>query len=167
MAIKKKESPRIFLDYIVYILHFLPDKVCDGIVHCYFGEDEADETCKKVFSFPEVATIECIENRFGYNITIKAIPCDGVLECRNGIDEDCIENKKILYSAMATLIVMTYGIYHYIKWKLLVWKDLTPSDQVWNDKWISLECANFAGDDLAELKVSIVVGSNMMTMQTK
>ena len=65
-------------------------KVCDGVVHCIKGEDEDLDTCKPFFSemFPKDATVECIEaNRTYYDIIIKAIPCNGIMECENGEDE--------------------------------------------------------------------------------
>ena len=55
-------------------------KICDGIVHCIFGEDEGIELCKS--TFPETATVQCKEiDRGSYDISILATPCNGIQEC--------------------------------------------------------------------------------------
>ena len=60
--------------------------MCDGIFHCMHGEDEVFDICEHVY--PDIATIKCIENRVkDINVTIMAIPCDGIQECRDGSDE--------------------------------------------------------------------------------
>ena len=133
---------------------FFSEKTCDGIVHCFFGEDESDEICKDVLSFQEEATIECLENRPGYNITIRAIPCDGIPECRNGMDEACEEKRGILYGAIFTLVAVTYGIYHYLKWKHLKLNQHDILQSTFDDEWSSINCIDLVGDDLARLKVS-------------
>ena len=33
--------------------------ICDGIVHCYHGEDEDLENCAHIY--PQTATIKCLE----------------------------------------------------------------------------------------------------------
>ena len=66
------------------------DKLCDGAVHCIIGEDESFEHCRNEFSvmFPKSATVQCIDaSKPFYNITIKATPCNGLIECTNGEDE--------------------------------------------------------------------------------
>ena len=51
---------------------------CDGSVNCFHGEDEDIEECKSTFS--DGATLECQEDyRPGFNITIYAVPCDGII----------------------------------------------------------------------------------------
>ena len=53
--------------------------VCDGSVNCLNGEDEDFDLCKSKSAFSESATVECLEaNRTFINITILAIPCDGI-----------------------------------------------------------------------------------------
>ena len=53
-------------------------KICDGIVHCIFGEDEAWNLCNSKFTFEETATRECYQsNRGTYDLFIKATPCSG------------------------------------------------------------------------------------------
>ena len=66
---------------------------CDGIVHCYHGEDEDWELCKDRYVFPEAATIQCQENFRGiYNMTTMAVPCNGIAECKDWLDEQCVED---------------------------------------------------------------------------
>ena len=54
-----------------------------------FAEDEHFDICKKENVFPDGATIECVENRPGYDITILAVPCNNVYECGDHSDENC------------------------------------------------------------------------------
>ena len=65
------------------------EKLCDGVVHCFYAEDEDYNICKNEKVFPESATIECVEDRPGYDIKILAVPCNKVYECRDHSDEDC------------------------------------------------------------------------------
>ena len=113
-----------------------------------YGEDETFELCKD--TFPKEATIKCIENRHGYDITIKATPCDGIYECRDGSDEQCEEDKLVYIGILAGLVALTNIVYHYLKWYQLGW-----NSQIICDVPIGGE-RNFSylmGDDLAELKV--------------
>ena len=98
----------------------LTEKKCDGVVHCINGEDESFETCKD--TYPEEATITCIEDRpIGYDILIKAIPCNGIKECRSEEDEECEISDNILLGTMAVTflvlllvsILMRYFIWRY------------------------------------------------------
>ena len=41
---------------------------CDGIVHCYYGEDEDLKACAHIY--PESATIKCLENNRGKTSTV-------------------------------------------------------------------------------------------------
>ena len=77
-------------------MHFCPrsnqciwnDWVCDGFVQCLKGDDEDFEMCLDRKSFPKGATFKCQEaNRTGYKIEILAVPCNGIPECQDGIDE--------------------------------------------------------------------------------
>ena len=61
-------------------------QVCDTIANCPDGSDEDFEMCQDYFS--ETATIVCQKkDTFHVNVTIKAVACDGITECADGIDE--------------------------------------------------------------------------------
>ena len=101
-------------------MNFFTEKKCDGVVHCIKGEDENFETCKD--TYPEEATITCIEDRpIGYDIWIKAVPCNGIKECRSREDEECEISDNILLGTMAAIflvlllvsILMRYFIWRY------------------------------------------------------
>ena len=91
----------------------ISEKTCDGIFHCLYGEDEQFAHCKD--TFPNEATIECIENRLPgtIDVIIMAIPCDGILECRDGRDENCEEDKMILVIAITALFLITIHLHPY------------------------------------------------------
>ena len=62
-------------------------RVCDGIANCPLAEDEDFDLCQDKFS--EFATVKCTKkDLYNLNITIKAIKCDGKIECQAGEDED-------------------------------------------------------------------------------
>ena len=59
-------------------------------------------------TFPEEATIECIEDRLpGIDLKIMATPCDGIRECRDGRDEECEDDKLILIFVISGLVATT------------------------------------------------------------
>ena len=83
------------------------DKTCDGICHCLYCEDEEfDDVCFN--TFPDAATIKCIEadRPYGINITILAIPCNGIRECRFKNDEDCESKWHISLITMLIFFVL-------------------------------------------------------------
>lgn len=137
------------------IIQSFIDKVCDGIVHCLYGEDEEDATCENQLKFSEAATVECIENRLNYDLKIKAFPCNGIKECRDNSDEDCENKKWILYSILIALGVITNIVYYYMKWYSLDWKNASENipEIKRDDGWDSKICINFKGEKLANLKV--------------
>ena len=124
-----------------------------------FGEDEQFELCKD--TFPKEATIECVENRLPgtIDITIMAIPCDGILECRDGKDENCKEDKWILIISIVVLLLTTIGIYlYFVCVRLPIWKNSVFRD--FDGENIDSESRPFAsrgmkGNRLAKLKVWI------------
>ena len=125
-----------------------------------YGEDEQFELCK--YTFPEEATIECVENNRLpgiIDITIMAIPCDGIIECRDGRDENCENDKWILYIVTAVLFLTTICIYFYLAFvRLPFWKNSVFRD--FDDRNIDSEsrpfdCSGMKGNKLAKLKVTI------------
>ena len=137
----------------------IPEKTCDGIFHCLYGEDEQFEECKD--TFPKEATIECIENRLPgtIDVTILAIPCDGIVECRDGSDENCEEDKIILVVAVAVLFLTTVCMYLYLVFERLpIWKNSVCwdfDDDSMNLKSQYHDCSALKGNLLAKLKVLI------------
>ena len=117
------------------------------------------ELCKD--TFPKEATIKCIENRLPgtIDVTIMAIPCDGIIECRDGRDENCEEDKWILVIAIALLFLITICIYLYLVFiRLPFWKHSVLQD--FRDEGIELrpqihDCSELKGNTLAKLKVFI------------
>ena len=127
------------------------EKMCDGLFHCIYGEDESLETCRKFY--PEEATIECIENRLdGINLTIMATPCNGIRECRNGIDEQCEISVVYFWSIFGGFFLLTVTV-------ILIMKCLTPetkknaTNEVEHTKYDSKDCSLLEGNQLAEMKV--------------
>ena len=115
------------------------------------------ELCKD--TFPEEATIKCIENRLPgtIDVTIMATPCDGILECRNGIDENCDEDKWVLVTILSILLLTTIFIYLYLickmlpKWKKTMFRNFDGNSST-QEKKIS-GCNEMRGNDLARIKV--------------
>ena len=105
------------------------EKLCDGVVHCLFAEDEDYNICKKENVFPNGATIECVENRPGYNITILAVPCNGICECKGCIDENYqgnIMGHSLTLYFWATLLflyvssfIIIFGIHYHVNGTLI------------------------------------------------
>ena len=135
----------------------IPEKTCDGIFQCLYGEDEHFELCKD--TFPKEATIECVENRLPgtINITIFAIPCDGIVECRDGRDESCEDDKLTLVIVTAVLFLTTICIYIYLVFvKLPSWKNSVFRDFVSgkiDSETKTFDCDGMKGDKLAKFKV--------------
>ena len=117
------------------------------------------DICKN--KFPKEATIECVENRLPgtIDITIMAIPCDGILECRDGRDENCEEDKWILAIAISVLFLSTICIYLYLVfvrlpfWKNSVFRDFDAENI--DSESSPFDCSNMKGNKLVKLKVFI------------
>ena len=115
------------------------------------------DLCKN--NFPKEATIECVENRLPgtIDVTIKAIPCDGIVECRDGRDENCEEDKWILAIAVSVLCLTTISIYLYLVFvRLPLWKDSVLQDfDAGNidSETVPFDCSYMKGNKLAKLKV--------------
>ena len=130
---------------------------CDGIFHCLYGEDEEFELCKD--TSPKEATIECVEKRLPgtIDVTIMAIPCNGIVECRDGRDENCEEDKLILVISITLLFITTICIYLYLvfvrlpSWKHSVFRDFEDGNI--DSKAQFSNCSNMKGNLLAKLKV--------------
>ena len=122
------------------------------------GEDEQFDICNS--AYPEEATIECWENRQeGFDVWIKAVPCNGIKECRNGEDEyHCEEDQNVFQIIIASLMVITQAVYLYIRIvKKQKWKktNLKSFGKGFQDNYKPGECCDLKGDDLAKLKVII------------
>ena len=89
--------------------------LCDGAFQCIQGDDEDFDLCKKYFP-NNVATIECEEsNRTrDFTTTIKAIPCNGIIECKDGSDEYCEWPSWIIWVVLLIISIAMIFIWIYI-----------------------------------------------------
>ena len=89
--------------------------VCDGILETLNGykngTDEDLENCK--LKYPPSATVVCEKPGIYNNLTIKikAVPCNGVVECKNREDEKhCnLDYKEEVFSSLAIGFVVAFG----------------------------------------------------------
>ena len=88
---------------------------------------------------------------------IMATPCDGIIECRDGRDENCEEDKLILLTTFAVLFLTTICIYIYLvvvripHWEKTVFRNFTNRDETMDLK--SFIFTDIKGNELAKLKV--------------
>ena len=92
--------------------------VCDGIANCPNGDDEDIELCMNNEVFSEMATIKCDKKNI-YNVTIKikAVPCDGIYECENDMDEKNCSLPEYVLIVILVPITICLGIFGYLLWK--------------------------------------------------
>ena len=83
------------------------EEICDGVIHCPEAEDEEFERCKQRKAFSESATVEC-ESRWMDNVTILAIHCNSLKECKSGKDEkDCDVPQWILLVVLGSCLLIS------------------------------------------------------------
>ena len=100
--------------------------ICDGIIETlngtsHGGSDEDLEMCSK-YKYPLSATTVCEKPGIYNNLTIKirAVPCNGVVECKNGEDEkNCNLNyKEEVLTSLAIGFVVVFGGSGWYVWSL-------------------------------------------------
>ena len=88
-----------------------------------------------------------------------ATPCDGIVECRDGSDENCGEDKWILVIVTAMLFLTTICIYLYLVcvmlpfWKDSVFRDFDHGNI--DSELRPFDCSGMKGNSLAKSKVLI------------
>ena len=134
--------------------------MCDGAIQCPIaGEDEAFEFCQTQATFPQGATIQCIESlRPGFNVEIKATPCDGIHECLDGRDEVCGEKLTKIVYIMSGIFLFLIGLIWlglYLKITKFSERENNLDELLVADRWEPRICKVLKGNALAELKVNI------------
>ena len=90
--------------------HCVPKRYkCDGKAHCPHAEDEDFEMCSEGGSFSPLATRNCIlKDTFNFNIWIKAVNCDGIIECALGVDEEDCNPPNYAYYIFGTTLLLIF-----------------------------------------------------------
>ena len=135
---------------------------CDGIVNCVHGEDEEFELCQS--TFPETATIRCQEidrgsynvtiDRWSYDITILATPCNGIRECLDIDDEDCGESTEVLITSLVIVFIVILavcGFVHHTTTKQ--YPTMISDDPEFVDDETAKYRSGLKGNILAQIKV--------------
>ena len=87
-----------------------------------------------------------------------AVPCDGIVECRDGRDENCEEDKIILVISIAILFLTTICIYLHLVfirlpfWKNSVFRDFDTAGNI-NSESRPFDFTGMKGNKLVKLKV--------------
>ena len=103
-----------------------PDLVCDGVPQCppvppsTEPEDEELERCKQKKEFRSDAIMKC-QSIFYPEVTILAVPCNGVPECHNNADEPwiCQNTLTIISSGLLSVFVTIITVFAFFKLKYL------------------------------------------------
>ena len=93
------------------------EDVCNGIANCPAGEDEDLEMCDQLGVFSDLATLKCLKKDTYVDIMIKAVLCDGMIECKHEEDEqNCFLPYYIFIVTLVIAILVCY-ILAYLVWK--------------------------------------------------
>ena len=75
------------------------------------------EICLDMGVFPDSAQVICLKKDTYVDIVIKAFHCDGIIECKNGVDEqNCAQPDYVLIVTLVIVIVICC-ILAYLGWK--------------------------------------------------
>ena len=83
--------------------------LCDGIPQCPNGSDEDLDRCLEYFPANTASDLTCdaVDIYNNKSVQIKAVRCDGVVECKDSIDEkDCKVDKNILLVTISLGLVI-------------------------------------------------------------
>ena len=85
---------------------------------------------------------------------IKATPCDGNVECRNGEDENCeLKPPGIFHIITSCLVTIIFCIWIY-RYRMLI-QSITINQMIINSDLDPEVCKKYKGIDLLKLKVNL------------